>query len=1796
MSSSSSGPSSSSSNSGINEYVITANHYYLKQENWDGSYHQAGGITHIGGYARYQPYGYETLLKFDLSDYDITGVITEARVEFNVLQGSSSISNQVILYDQNKGSWDPSTVNYDTFGNKSWTKALGVTQVMASQPGWHSIGGVELVGEIAKWLKNPAENEGLVLTSAFWHWQHYLKMDQARLIIKTKDEGIVGETVESAHARSYTHSFEKGNLIANWSFENYGQQWRGSYNRLHQDDISSEYCENCLAKSGSYVAKGWTQGRIALKPDTEYTLSLYYRGESENVRPRIEFYEDEFTIPKGELSGAEYSNSKSWRYYEMNFTTGSNVNNIILQLYENADADDDGNLYFDDVILEEGEASRSRQFVGESMTFADAFGRTRQVQALVSKESSHSLYVDGCLEDYLLFAEEDIDLGTRTKSVGGNIGSRRNIAIDRESKVTGNISSMQHIQINHYGVVEGDLTATWNIDKPLSVTHTGALRMWQDDVSLCEAVTEEQVNYGSENIFVDYGEDVTVKPGSYLNLTARSGSNKSKVRLEAGVYYFKTFVVDPDVELILDLEEGSIEVYVEDNLHLADRTQVIFDRRNGTSFVKWSTNQTHDLSLGDDSRLTGLFFAPNAKVTLGERAILEGGLYAKSIDIEDDGFLGRSSFFVQPTSSRYAVTASTYDEFGRPLKNTLPFLADIYKSQIITDPLKLANKFYDGSKIVPDAEGYAYSEVEYAPDEAGSRVIKSGSAGKDWRISGENTPEQGYGFVHDLSIPSDILVLENEGGGYASYTLNWAKDVNGNYTLSWENFAGQTIQVATSTFTPDPTNLSTDTDDWSITKYEYRLNGSLKRTYNPKVFIGSDFGSYVVNYNSAGQMTSRDSPDDKGVEKFWYNRAGALRFSQTGAQRSQNEYSFFEYDKLGRLLKTGVQIFSEEMTDHMASKDLTLDLGSQIVSTENFYTSLEDFFEKTGITPVPIGLNNTRGKLVAKIAYNFQTELPGIDTRVATLFSYDKYGRVSYMFKYVGSVTNPNLRWSKLVYEYDELKRVKRKTFWNNIFFSDPSLAQPVTQQNYFYDHLHRVVQITDLDQENIVSFAYDDLGGISDVQLAAGVKISYEKHLKGWTTEIKAIQTMNNNNIFQQNLGYEQEAKHAEAGNYLGNTRFDGAIKQKLTKLTADINNPVQLNAYDYDRLGRLTNTQSYKANNPLDQNGNLQPNLSFTAQPDQNMTSEMDENGRIIKKKIGQSDEMQYKYYMNSYKLSYVTTSNPNSNVVEYDGISRDMSTHSNFVYDDHNRLIYDLSKGLTISYNYDNMPVEMNVLAPNGVTYIQKYIYAPDGNRVSTIYSTIGANSGAVAQNISAKHYINFGSTNFSEIKEDLRENTYAEIFSILGLSSKVGRILPENQKEYFIKDYQGSTIRTVRADGSYNDGFAFQYLPYGLKKDLKVPADGEEVSETYTGKEFDETTMTYYFGARFYDPVLGVWLSPDPARQFTNLYGTGGDFINYIDPNGLWKIGLGIVFGYDSRGGFSLGVGVAAEADIGFVSIDADLSSSKNFQDGSWTYSANSGGRADVGVVSVGGNLGASYNTKTGTTLSYGAEVGAFGVGVGAGGANYWATNGDYLGNTVYAQTYTGAFGARAYAGHEWGFGGQKGRGYYTGSGAFGVYAEYSQNYGFGYGGGHRTSLASYSNDEGFRYIGKAIIDELSLTDDRSELPERGPPCGDDCAGWSGTNYMGQTDDEQVINKTKPVVSAIDEACFFHDNNYIKGEAAGLTGALFNASAIITSADIKLAGRAFASSSYGTAAAFGLIATYKTVSNLIIYGSH
>jgi len=78
----------------------------------------------------------------------------------------------------------------------------------------------------------------------------------------------------------------------------------------------------------------------------------------------------------------------------------------------------------------------------------------------------------------------------------------------------------------------------------------------------------------------------------------------------------------------------------------------------------------------------------------------------------------------------------------------------------------------------------------------------------------------------------------------------------------------------------------------------------------------------------------------------------------------------------------------------------------------------------------------------------------------------------------------------------------------------------------------------------------------------------------------------------------------------------------------------------------------------------------------------------------------------------------------------------------------------------------------------------------------------------------------------------------------------------------------------------------YYPYGEKR----VASGNISKYQYSGKEEDPNGL-YYFGARYYDPSIGRWLTCDPAGQFHGPYSyCGNNPLVFVDPDGEFVFSL------------------------------------------------------------------------------------------------------------------------------------------------------------------------------------------------------------------------------------------------------------------------------------------------------------------
>ena len=236
---------------------------------------------------------------------------------------------------------------------------------------------------------------------------------------------------------------------------------------------------------------------------------------------------------------------------------------------------------------------------------------------------------------------------------------------------------------------------------------------------------------------------------------------------------------------------------------------------------------------------------------------------------------------------------------------------------------------------------------------------------------------------------------------------------------------------------------------------------------------------------------------------------------------------------------------------------------------------------------------------------------------------------------------------------------------------------------------------------------------------------------------------------------------------------------------------------------------------------------------------------------------------------------------------------------------------SKRLKISYDWRGMPVEfVHDVSDANDAYKLVMAYDGSGRRISKTRMRKNDQHGYWYTD-HVTHYTGIG----TEVRESYRRAASPEVEVVVNVPNGLGRYgvedasdpykgidqvrragyIPSAKIEWYLKNHLGSTMLvygTAAYDDSYFSNFeggvkaAYDYRAFGEQIDLVSPSSGK-VTENFTGKEKDDETELNYFGARYLDPMLGVWTSVDPARQFASPYlyaGNGMNPINVVDPDG------------------------------------------------------------------------------------------------------------------------------------------------------------------------------------------------------------------------------------------------------------------------------------------------------------------------
>ncbi len=345
----------------------------------------------------------------------------------------------------------------------------------------------------------------------------------------------------------------------------------------------------------------------------------------------------------------------------------------------------------------------------------------------------------------------------------------------------------------------------------------------------------------------------------------------------------------------------------------------------------------------------------------------------------------------------------------------------------------------------------------------------------------------------------------------------------------------------------------------------------------------------------------------------------------------------------------------------------------------------------------------------------------------------------------------------------------------------------------------------------------------------------------------------------FVKNVDYNAAGQmtKVEYGNGAITTYTYDPLSLQLTRLkTTDKNNVIiQDLTYQYDSVGNILfitdavhfDTQSfqYDALNRLTQaTGNNYGTKAYS----------YDEIGNITSK-----EGVSYTYAQNGAGPHAVTA----------------LSDGTTMTYDTNGNMITKNKAGIITNYEYD---VENRLTrVKNGSSTIEEYEYDGDGGRTKkTTYDP--SNPTVVTK---------FVGSLYEEANNRVTEHIFLGGKRIAEVNNGAVVFIHEN--------HLGSANIITDSAGLIKE--LIEYKPYGEFARHEKYGSGEDVAWFYfTGQRLDDKTGLYYYGARYYDPSLGRFLTPDTIVQspgnpqtFNRYSYANNNPVNNIDPDGhsFWK---------------------------------------------------------------------------------------------------------------------------------------------------------------------------------------------------------------------------------------------------------------------------------------------------------------------
>lgn len=765
--------------------------------------------------------------------------------------------------------------------------------------------------------------------------------------------------------------------------------------------------------------------------------------------------------------------------------------------------------------------------------------------------------------------------------------------------------------------------------------------------------------------------------------------------------------------------------------------------------------------------------------------------------------------------------------------------------------MKAAGEYFDGSSpdrplagLPNDSKRFAYSEFLYRNDPTFG-VSALGSPGaeysadparghpiKTWRFS---TPSASS-FLPAGELADDFLDARSESEG--DYFLTVTKDQNGSFTQSISDKLGNVVSV----------RKIVDGAE-RITRYATDIQGNVTQETPP---LGTEYSNSMA-YSARNEVLASQDPD-KGLTEYRYDANGRLRFLRDARHRARdagsatvNRFRIFDYDAHDRL----VAIRETEGGNDFEAPDGSAS-GPSTLKAEFIFDRIGADKLKALPLSAPDGavdrvISESQfkpGLIAAAIAYH------GNGSR-ATADVYSYQIRESLSSRYHFSPTSIPVQ--KIAYTYgvdDKLASMEYSngitgTDWANDYWNNEDL------QTYSYDAMGRLASIKQ-DGANFISYAYNERGlGTGESYYATANPsptdgLAYTHNIRDWVTGIGSGRAA---------PSFKQEVEYGG--------RFDGSVTGSSLeyKYNANEGKDIEL-VYGYDGENRLINA--------LSNDTRMHSAYAY------------DGLGRLTRKLEDGVDYEHFGYEPGSSRLNSVGSGAPTS------------GARKEYVYDPNGNMVLDRKRKMVIEYDWQNLPTTMRVY--DGIPDLELSWTDVEGNKLQTQHGRTqvalfeflyDAGGDRVSKEVWVSGQGRFSAylDDYAVFKGQSAAGLALEYTNLLTPGGVKGRRNVANGKKYiYLTDRLGSISAVLKDDGALDH--AATYQAYGLPYELFSSADGPD--ERHAGKTWDSEggENLYNYGARYYNPDIGSWLSADPMDDFFNGYSfVGGDPLNRVDPLGL-----------------------------------------------------------------------------------------------------------------------------------------------------------------------------------------------------------------------------------------------------------------------------------------------------------------------